>query len=86
MIFNILGNSNREFTLCETCLYSHVVMNGAETKFTGCFVGGVLREVKFAVTDCSTYFDRAKRRISNCVEGFIRKPTLGSEIENTAAQ
>jgi hypothetical protein len=79
MIFTIFNNSKREFTLCDSCLYSHVVLNGGEKRFTGCFVGGELREIKFAVTECSTYFDRSRRRISNSIEGFVRKAELETE-------
>ncbi len=84
MIFTIFGNSSRDSTLCESCLYSHVVMNGADIRFTGCFVGGSLREVRFRVTECSTYFNRSRHRISNSIQGFVRRSESSPASEPSA--
>ena len=71
-VLNILSNRERTATLCQTCVYSHVVEGVAGERLTSCTYGYTLRPIKFGVTECSGYFNRTAQKTVTVVAGFIK--------------
>lgn len=70
LTLNILGATKRREPLCPTCVYA-VTQKGFEgEELTSCGYGGGLRELKFAVSDCSVYIDR-RIETPRRVAGFV---------------
>ena len=71
LTLNILGSRKRRETLCPTCVCAVTQKGFSGEELTSCCLGGTLRELPFAVSECTAYFDR---RIAAPVRvaGFIR--------------
>jgi hypothetical protein len=69
-VFNIFSNRQRVSTLCETCVYVHVIEGADGNRLTSCAYGYALRSISFEVTDCSSYTVRSARTVT-VVNGFI---------------
>lgn len=81
LTLNILGTAKRREPLCPTCVYA-VTQKGFEgEEVTSCGYGGGLRELAFAVCECTAYIDRrvdTRKRIA----GFVR-PAEPAKINTT---
>ena len=68
---NILGASKRGEALCPTCAYA-VTQHGFEgEQLTCCMLGGSLRELQFAVRECTAYSDSRVQKPQR-VAGFVK--------------
>jgi hypothetical protein len=69
---NILSSRERREAVCPTCTYAIAQKGFNGEELTCCTLGGGLRELRFAVSECTAYTDRRlpKRR---CVAGFVRR-------------
>lgn len=71
LTLNILGPRKRSVALCPTCTYAVTQKGFRGEELTSCCLGGGLRELPFAVSECTAYIDR---RVSKPVRvaGFVR--------------
>ena len=68
---NILGGSTRCEALCPTCAYA-VTQRGFEgEQLTCCMLGGSLRQLPFAVRECTAYSDSRVQKPAR-VAGFVK--------------
>ena len=58
LTLNILGSAQRREPLCPSCVYAVTQKGFKGEELTSCGYGGVLRELKFAVGECTAYIDR----------------------------
>ena len=71
LTLNILGTPKPREALCASCTYA-VTQKGAEgEELTSCNYAGVLREVTFAVCECTAYVDRRTAKPERQI-GFVR--------------
>jgi hypothetical protein len=68
---NILGTSKRGEALCPTCAYAVTQRGFAGEQLTSCMLGGSLRELPFAVSECTAYADKHAQHPAR-VAGFIK--------------
>ena len=80
LTLNILGTPKRREALCPTCLYAVAQKGFNGEELTCCNLGGGLRELKFAVCECTAYVDRRIPKPERAI-GFIR-PDLESRARN----
>jgi len=71
LTLNILELFERREALCPTCVYAVTQKGFDGEELTGCFLGGTLRELKFAVAECTAYIDRRLPRPQR-VAGFVK--------------
>lgn len=78
LTLNILGPRRRREALCPTCTYAVTQKGFSGEELTSCCLGGGLRELPFAVSECTAYIDR---RIAKPVRvvGFVRHVELERE-------
>ena len=62
LTLNILGTAKRREALCPTCAYAVAQKGFNGEELTSCNLGGGLRELKFAVCECTAYVDRRARK------------------------
>ncbi len=62
LTLNILGTPKRREALCPTCTYAVVQKGFSGEELTCCNLGGALRELAFAVSECTAYVDRRVRK------------------------
>ena len=75
LTLNILGSPRRREALCPTCVYAVTQKGFKGEELTSCGFGGGLRELKFAVRECTAYIDRHVTKPERVV-GFVRpEPT-----------
>lgn len=68
---NILGGAKRVEALCPTCAYA-VTQRGFEgEQLNSCILGGSLRELPFAVSECTAYSDTRVQKPER-VAGFVK--------------
>jgi hypothetical protein len=72
--FNIFSTRERVATLCQTCIYRHVIEGVAGDRLTSCTFGYSVRPIKFGVSDCSGYTDARKIRPLTVIQGFVIPP------------
>lgn len=70
LTLNILGTAKRREPLCPTCVYAVTQKGFKGEAATCCGYGGGLRELRFAVCECTAYIDRRVERPRR-VAGFI---------------
>ena len=71
LTLNIMGATKRRTALCPTCVYAVTQKGFKGEEATSCSYGGGLREMKFAVRECTAYVDRRiekPRRVAGFVE------------------
>ncbi len=68
---NILGAPKRAEALCPTCAYAVTQRGFAGEELTCCTLGGSLRELPFAVRECTAYIERGAQKPGR-VAGFIK--------------
>jgi len=71
LTLNILGPRERRQTLCPTCSYAVTQKGFSGEELTSCCLGGGLRELPFAVSECTAYIDRRITTPAR-VAGFVR--------------
>lgn len=71
LTLNILGTRKRFETLCPTCTYAVTQKGFSGEELTSCCLGGGLRQMPFAVSECTAYTDRRIARVVR-VAGFVR--------------
>ena len=71
LTLNILGPRKRREALCPTCTYAVTQKGFGGEELTSCCLGGGLRELPFAVSECTAYFDRRVTKPVR-VAGFVR--------------
>lgn len=71
LTLNIFSNASRADTLCNSCVYSHVVIGARGNRITSCTFGYTLRPINFGVTQCSSYVDASTSRSLTVIKGFI---------------
>ncbi len=76
LTLNILGPSKRREALCPTCVYAVTQKGFKGEELTSCGYGGLLRELKWAVCECSVYADRRIIR-PQAVAGFVKPAAHG---------
>ena len=58
-------------SLCTSCAYAHIAHGFSDRqKLIACTFGGSVRPLKFAVSDCTFYFNRTAIPQSVCIIGF----------------
>ncbi len=57
LTLNILGVAQRREALCPTCVYAVRQMGFQGEELTSCNLSGGMRELKFAVCECTAYVD-----------------------------
>ena len=71
-VINTLTSTAPE-SLCATCAYAHIALGFDERhKLIACTFGGSVRTLKFAVSTCTFYFNRAAIPQMVAVTGFAR--------------
>lgn len=68
-VFKIFATPERFATLCESCVFAHVV-EGESKRLVSCNFGYTLRAIEFGVTNCTGYFDRSKANSTTVIRGF----------------
>ena len=68
---NILGTSKRRETLCPTCACAVTQRGFAGEQLTSCMLGGSLRQLPFAVSECTAYVDKHAQQPER-VAGFVK--------------
>ena len=71
LTLNILEPRPRREALCPTCTYAVTQKGFSGEELTSCCLAGRLRELPFAVSECTAYIDRRVARPVR-VAGFIR--------------
>jgi hypothetical protein len=71
LTLNILGTRKRREALCPTCAYAVTQKGFQGEELTCCCLGGGLREMQFAVRECTAYCDRRIPKPAR-VAGFVR--------------
>ena len=71
LTLNILGAAKRREALCPTCTYAVMQKGFKGEELTSCSLGGSLRELKFAVCECTAYLDRRSSK-PQPVAGFVK--------------
>lgn len=71
LTLNILGTAKRREALCPTCIYAVAQKGFSGEELTCCCLGGGLRELTFAVCECTAYTDRRIEK-PKAVAGFVR--------------
>jgi hypothetical protein len=71
LTLNILGPRQRREMLCPTCTYAVTQKGFSGEELTSCWLGGALRELPFAVSECTAYIDRRIAKPTR-VAGFVR--------------
>ncbi len=71
LTLNILEPRQRRETLCPTCTYAVTQKGFSGEELTSCCLGGRLRELPFAVSECTAYIDRRVTKTVR-VAGFVR--------------
>jgi hypothetical protein len=71
LTLNILGRRQRRETLCPTCTCAVTQKGFSGEELTSCWLGGALRELPFAVSECTAYTDRRIPKPAR-VAGFVR--------------
>lgn len=78
LTLNILGPRTRPVALCPTCTYAVTQKGFSGEELTSCWLGGHLRELPFAVSECTAYTDRRVAKTVR-VAGFVRPDEDGRE-------
>ena len=66
-------NGNTPQSLCSTCAYAHIALGFNEReKLIACTFGGSVRPLKFAVSACTFYFNRAAIPQAVHIAGFAQ--------------
>ena len=73
-VFKIFANRERFTTLCESCVFAHVV-EGESRRFISCSFGYTLRAIEFEVTNCTGYSDRSCAKAATVIRGFAARNT-----------
>ena len=74
LTLNLSRTRKRREALCPTCIYAVVQKGFNGEELTSCSLGGGLRELTFAVRECTAYVDRRTPKPEREV-GFVRHPT-----------
>ena len=63
--------AKRETTLCQRCVYAHIAQGyKSREKLTYCTYAGMPRLMRFAVSECSMFCDRASAWKLTRIAGF----------------
>ena len=79
---NILESLKPREALCPTCAYAVIQSGFAGEELTCCALGGTVRELPFAVRECTAYIDRRIEKPDR-VAGFVkpaRRQRQGSTV------
>ena len=68
---NIFGTSKHGEALCPTCAYAVTQRGFAGEQLTSCMLGGSLRELPFAVSECTAYAEKHAPQPER-VAGFVK--------------
>ena len=68
---NIFGTSKRGEALCPTCAYAVTQRGFAGEQLTSCMLGGSLRQLPFAVSECTAYTEKHAPQPER-VAGFVK--------------
>ena len=71
LTLNILGTRRRREALCPTCTFAVTQKGFSGEELTFCLLGGALRQLPFAVSECTAYIDRRVAKPVR-VAGFVR--------------
>ncbi len=71
LTLNILGSRKHREALCPTCTYAVTQKGFSGEELTSCCLGGALRELPFAVSECTAYSERRLIKPTR-VAGFAR--------------
>jgi len=80
LTLNILGTPRSREALCPTCTYGITQKGFRGEELTFCCLGSGLRELTFAVSECTAYIDRRIPRPKRTV-GFV--PAEDRALEET---
>lgn len=73
LTLNLFVTRERREALCPTCTYAVVQKGFNGEGLTCCSLGGGLRELTFAVRECTAYADNRIPKPKRAV-GFVRRP------------